>query len=104
MNIQTNEDSVLIKQDLNTCSYCNSEDEKQCPIGNYKVTLEPVYLAGSEKLVCQSCLHEHFHVLTSDYKNGQNDTNKKAIWRKLAGSVLIILNFWVLFFVIMNHR
>lgn len=104
MNIQTNEDTFAVKQAQSTCSYCNSEDEKQCPIGNFTVHLEPVYLAGSEKLVCQSCLHEHFHVLTSDSKNVQTNTTRKAIWRKLASSVLIILSCWVFIFVIMNHK
>ncbi len=74
------------KEQLNECDFCNSEEEKICPIGGFKVRLEAVYLGGSKILVCQSCMHEHFRVEPSYHTNGQSKMSRFAFWKKLPGS------------------
>lgn len=38
------------------CSYCNSEEGKPRPIGNYEVVLRSAMVDGEVKYACQSCM------------------------------------------------
>ena len=53
-------------QDSNSrqhCEFCNAEEGKICSIGGYAVHLVSLYIAGTKKHVCQSCLNEQFEVI-----------------------------------------
>lgn len=42
--------------DSKFCSYCNSEEGKPRPIGNYEVILRSAEVNGEVKYACQSCM------------------------------------------------
>lgn len=61
-----------IKKQHRTCHFCNSEEGKPRPVGNFIVELKVVDVLGTKKLACQSCHRKTLRIL-----NNENPTTMK---------------------------
>ena len=67
------------------CSYCNSEEGKPRPIGNYEVVLRSAVVDGETKYACQSCMMTNKPFLYA-LRDKMERNNEKSINGRSSGS------------------
>lgn len=80
------------KPNTKCCHFCNAEEGKPRPVGNFIVKLKQVDVLGTRKLACQTCFRKTVRILNTE----NNTTMKNPMLHRLQKLSLRIAGLFVI--------